>query len=180
MRFLPSVIATFATLILLSGCSIMKVSSSSSGHIGRELLDLHEARDKQIISEAEYQRLKNRLLEATENSNDQTTEGNDEKMVHVIAFITVKPEHREELIKIFNANVPNVLAEDGCIQYTLTTDTDSDIDIQTKDENVLTVIEKWESKEALQAHLAAPHMDQYRTDTEGMTDGLDLRVLKDS
>ena len=101
-------------------------------------------------------------------------------MIHVIAFIKVKPGQRDALIEIFNKNVPNVLAEDGCIQYTLTVDTDSGIGIQAKDGNILTVIEKWESREALQAHLAAPHMDQYRKDTEGMTDGLDLRVLEDA
>lgn len=101
-------------------------------------------------------------------------------MIHVLAFIKVKPECREQLVEIFNQNVPNVLAEEGCMQYTLTTDADSGIDIQSKDSSILTVIEKWASKEALQAHLAAPHMDQYRQDTQGMTDGLDLRVLQDA
>ncbi|QBG49297.1 antibiotic biosynthesis monooxygenase [Verrucomicrobia bacterium S94] len=100
-------------------------------------------------------------------------------MIHVIAFIKVKPEHRKEFIRIFKANVPNVRAEDGCIQYTLTTDTDSGIDIQSKDPDILTVIEKWASRETLQTHLASPHMEQYRKDTEGMTEGLDLRVLED-
>ena len=100
-------------------------------------------------------------------------------MIHVLAFITVKPEFREKLIEIFTRNIPNVLAEEGCMQYTLTTDADSGIDIQSKDASILTVIEKWASKEALQAHLSAPHMDQYRKDTQGMTEGLDLRVLQD-
>jgi len=100
-------------------------------------------------------------------------------MIHVLAFIKVKPEYREKLIEIFTRNIPSVLAEEGCMQYTLTTDTDSGIDIQSKDSSILTVIEKWASKEALQAHLAAPHMNQYRKDTHGMTEGLDLRVLQD-
>lgn len=174
-KMLPlAVVVSLATL--LSGCSIMKVSSTQRTNVGRELLDLHEARAKNVISNAEYQHLKNQIMESTLTESER----NNENMVHVIAFIQVKPEHREELIKIFNTNVPNVLAEDGCIQYTLTIDTDSGIDIQTKDPNILTVIEKWESKEALQAHLSAPHMDQYRKDTEGMTEGLDLRVLQDT
>ena len=37
--------------------------------------------------------------------------------VHVIAIITAKPGKREEVLANFNANVPAVHAEDGCIEY---------------------------------------------------------------
>lgn len=101
-------------------------------------------------------------------------------MIHVIAFIKVKPARRDALIDAFKKNVPNVLAEDGCIQYTLTVDAESGIDIQQEDENIVTAIEKWESAAALRAHLASPHMMQYKKDTEGMTEGVELRVLEDA
>jgi quinol monooxygenase YgiN len=38
-------------------------------------------------------------------------------MIHVIAIIRCKPGRRQEVIDIFNANVPAVLAEAGCIAY---------------------------------------------------------------
>ena len=101
-------------------------------------------------------------------------------MIHVLATIHVKPGKRPELIEIFKKNIPHVLAEDGCIQYALTVDTASGIEIQKKNKNTVTVIEKWESAEALQAHLAAPHMKQYSKDTEGLTEGLELKVLEDA
>jgi antibiotic biosynthesis monooxygenase len=38
-------------------------------------------------------------------------------MVHVVAVITTKPGMRDEVLNAFNANVPAVHAEDGCIEY---------------------------------------------------------------
>ena len=38
-------------------------------------------------------------------------------MIHVIAVITAKPGKREEILAHFNANVPGVRAEAGCIEY---------------------------------------------------------------
>ena len=42
--------------------------------------------------------------------------------VHVIAVITTKVGKRDEVLKHFKANVPAVLAEDGCIEYGATID----------------------------------------------------------
>jgi len=36
-------------------------------------------------------------------------------IVHVLAIITTKPGQRAAVLTLFNANVPAVLAEDGCI-----------------------------------------------------------------
>ena len=52
-------------------------------------------------------------------------------------------------MKIFKANVPLVRAEKGCIQYVPTVDIDADLPPQIMDENVVTIIEAWESLEAL-------------------------------
>jgi len=38
-------------------------------------------------------------------------------MIHVIAIITAKPGMREQILTHFRANIPAVLAEDGCIEY---------------------------------------------------------------
>ena len=43
--------------------------------------------------------------------------------VHVIAVITAKPGMRGNMLEAFQANVPAVHAEDGCIEYAATTDT---------------------------------------------------------
>ena len=43
-------------------------------------------------------------------------------LVHVLAIITTKPGQRAAVLSLFNANVPAVLAEDGCIAYEATID----------------------------------------------------------
>lgn len=99
-------------------------------------------------------------------------------MISVIATITVKPGCREEFLRLFNANVPNVLAENGCVEYFPAVDVDSGIGIQSSDGESVVVIEKWNSLDALHAHLAAPHMKQYKEDTKDMVTGLSLKVLQ--
>lgn len=101
-------------------------------------------------------------------------------MIHVIASIGVKPGKRAKFIEIFKANVPNVLAEKGCIEYIPTVDTDSGIEVQWTDENVVTIIEKWETIEALHAHLAAPHMAKYQADTAHLVEDVSLTILEDA
>jgi len=83
-------------------------------------------------------------------------------MVHVLAVITTKPGKRDEVLGIFNANVPAVHAEDGCIEYGATIDHENAGDIQTKfGDDTFVVIEKWSSLDALKAHGIAPHMKAY-------------------
>ncbi len=101
-------------------------------------------------------------------------------MIHVIASIGVKPGKRAEFIEAFKKNVPAVLAENGCVEYIPTVDTDSGIDAQWKDETVVTIIEKWETIEALHAHLAAPHMEQFRNDTAHLTEDVSLTILENA
>ena len=83
-------------------------------------------------------------------------------MVHVIAIITAKPGKRAEVLKVFNANVPNVRAEQGCIEYGAAVDAEGAPSIQTRyGDDTFVAIEKWESLDALRAHSRAPHMAAY-------------------
>jgi quinol monooxygenase YgiN len=43
-------------------------------------------------------------------------------MVNVIAAIRVKPGKRTKFLEIFKANIPSVIAEQGCIEYLPTVD----------------------------------------------------------
>lgn len=83
-------------------------------------------------------------------------------MVHVLAVITTKPGMREKMLEIFNANVPAVHAEDGCIEYGATIDHENAGEFQTRyGDDTFVVIEKWASLDALKAHIKAPHMVAY-------------------
>ncbi|MDP6708434.1 MAG: putative quinol monooxygenase [Alphaproteobacteria bacterium] len=99
-------------------------------------------------------------------------------MVHVLAVITAKPGKRAEILAAFNANVPAVHAEDGCIEYGATVDAEGVGGFQTKyGEDTLVVIEKWESLDALKAHAASPHMAAYAQKTKEMIDSRVIHVM---
>jgi len=83
-------------------------------------------------------------------------------IVHIVAVITAKPGMRAEVLAAFNKNVPNVHAEEGCIEYGATVDTEGVGAFQAQfGEDTFVVIEKWQSLAHLNAHAAAPHMAAY-------------------
>ncbi len=99
-------------------------------------------------------------------------------MLNIIAIITTKPGMRDEVLKSFNANVPAVLAEDGCIEYAAAVDADGMGGFQAKlGEDTFVVIEKWESKEALMAHAVSDHMKEYGKKTKDMVADKAIHIL---
>jgi quinol monooxygenase YgiN len=101
-------------------------------------------------------------------------------MIHVLAAIRVKPGNRPRFLEIFKANVPAVRAEAGCVEYRPTVDAASGLPPQQLDADTVTIIEKWESLDALRAHLAAPHMAAYREKVKDLVAGVTLKVLQDA
>ena len=101
-------------------------------------------------------------------------------MINVIASIRVKAGRLSEFVEIFKSNVPNVREERGCIEYFPTVDINADLPPQSMDENVVTIIEKWESLEALRDHLKAPHMLSYKEKVKDIVEDLSLKVLKET
>ena len=101
-------------------------------------------------------------------------------MIHVIASIGVKPGKRAAFIEAFKANVPNVLAEEGCVEYIPAIDAESGIEAQWRDESVVTVIEKWETLAALHAHLAAAHMENFRNVAAHLVEDVSLTILENA
>lgn len=99
-------------------------------------------------------------------------------MIHVIAIITAKPDMRESILQAFRANVPAVLAEQGCIEYGAAVDADNALAFQMKfGLDVFLVIEKWESMDALKAHAAAPHMAAYASKVKDMIASRVIHIL---
>jgi quinol monooxygenase YgiN len=89
-----------------------------------------------------------------------------------------KPGKRAELLAAFQANVSNVHAEDGCIEYLATVDAAAAPISQTPfGEETFVVVEKWSSMDALKAHGAAPHMAAYAARTKDLIASRVIRVL---
>ncbi len=101
-------------------------------------------------------------------------------MINVIASIRVKPGRLPEFLEIFKSNVPNVKEEKGCIEYFPAIDIDADLPPQVLDENVVTIIEKWEGLEALRDHLSAPHMQSYKEKVKDIVEDVSVKVLQEA
>jgi quinol monooxygenase YgiN len=100
-------------------------------------------------------------------------------MVHVLAFITTKPGMRAAVLTAFNANVPAVHAEDGCIEYGAAIDADDAGPIQTAvGADGFVVIEKWQSLQHLKAHAASAHMVAYGASVKDMLANRVIHVMQ--
>jgi len=76
---------------------------------------------------------------------------------------------RDAILKEARANLANVRAERGCIEYGPVVDADPALGFQTKlGADSFMVVEKWADMEALKAHAAAPHMAAYAAKTKDL------------
>lgn len=99
-------------------------------------------------------------------------------MIHVLAVVTAKPGQRAAVLAAFRANVPNVLAEAGCIEYGAAIDAENALAFQTRyGPETFVVVEKWESMAALEAHAAAPHMKAYGAQTKDLIASRVIHIL---
>lgn len=100
-------------------------------------------------------------------------------MIHVIATIEVADGRRADFIEEFHRIVPLVLEEDGCLDYGPNVDLETNLDAQPSvRENVVVIVERWESLEHLEQHLVAPHMLEYRTRVKDIVRSASLQVLE--
>jgi len=99
-------------------------------------------------------------------------------IVHVIAILTTKPGQRDAVLSIFNANVPAVLKEDGCIVYEATIDAENAGEGKAAfGPDTFVVVEKWASIDALTAHSNSAHMKAYGAATSDMMADRKVHVL---
>lgn len=100
-------------------------------------------------------------------------------MIHVIATIETAAGQRDAVLAEFRRLIPLVRAEAGCLEYGTAIDVASGLAAQGPPRsNVVTVVEKWESLDALKAHTQAPHMLEYRTRVKALVVGMTLQVLE--
>lgn len=70
-------------------------------------------------------------------------------MVKVVAKNRIQKDKLEEAIKLYGELVDATRKEEGCISYELYQD--------KQDESILTFIEEWKSKQALDEHMRSEH-----------------------
>ena len=100
-------------------------------------------------------------------------------MIRVVAIITAKPGRREEVLKLFRANMPAVHAEAGCVEYTPFVDADGFGAFQAPiGPDAFVVLETWASAEALKAHAAAPHMAAYAKASKELVEARKIHIFQ--
>lgn len=97
-------------------------------------------------------------------------------MIHVVATSHLKPGCREPFLALLRANVPNVLAEVGCIAYTACVDVEGGP--RPADPQVVTIIEAWESLDHLKAHFQAPHMKAFVEAVKDLRESSSARIVE--
>jgi quinol monooxygenase YgiN len=103
-------------------------------------------------------------------------------MIHVIAFVSLKPGMRAQALSAYRVLVPKVLAnEPGCLEYAPTTDFDLGLPNQDKDAEMIVVTERWQSIADFKAHIAGPaHVLEFRAAIKDCVEKITLKITEDA
>ena len=103
------------------------------------------------------------------------------KTVWVMCRFNLKPEaDKADYIAQTKAILDAVRREDGCLEYRLLGDAETDWEKpQRFGERTLWMLEKWASVNSLKAHLETPHMKAFGPKVAGMKSGSTFHVLED-
>jgi quinol monooxygenase YgiN len=100
-------------------------------------------------------------------------------MIHVLAFVSVKPQMMAGALDCYRVLVPKVLAcEPGCIEYTPTIDCDLGLPNQELGPCTIVVNERWRSIDDFRAHLAAPHSAEFRASIKPCIEKIVVKVMR--
>lgn len=100
-------------------------------------------------------------------------------MIHVLATVELVPGQREAFLIEFAKLVTLVRAEDGCLEYGPAVDVATSIAVQVAPRpDVVIVVEKWATLAALEVHLTAPHMADYRQRVKDLVRQVSLQILQ--
>ena len=83
-------------------------------------------------------------------------------MLHVVATFSVQKEHTDTFLKLTGELVRETVKEAGCIAYELVQD--------VQEKNCFIMLEKWESKEALDLHSNSAHFQRIIPQIDQLTD----------
>ena len=100
-------------------------------------------------------------------------------MINVIVTMNIKENCMDDFLRLARELAAKVKQEEGCIAYEHTLDTESPISSQEPlQQNRVTLIEKWESREALEAHMVAPHMKELVPKLTSLRESSNVRATR--
>jgi quinol monooxygenase YgiN len=102
-------------------------------------------------------------------------------MIYVVATIQIAAGQRAAFLAEQKHLLPLVRAEKGCVEYSPSVDVSLETPPkQPLREDVVVMQERWETLDDLKAHLAAPHMAEFREKTKHLVVGVKIEVFEDA
>ncbi len=100
-------------------------------------------------------------------------------MICVIAEIEAKEGCIEKILKELILIQPLVLEERGCLEYSITQYVKTEIlDVTHARNEVITILEKWESQDDLKSHLQTPHFLNYERSVKYCVSKVNIKILE--
>jgi quinol monooxygenase YgiN len=100
-------------------------------------------------------------------------------MLNVVVTMMIKDGHMKDFLAVCADVRPKVLQERGCLAYDYYRDAPwPDAAGKQAEPNRLTLLERWESAAALQAHLETPHMKDFASRIKDLRASVEVRVVE--
>lgn len=80
-------------------------------------------------------------------------------MIYVIATLHIRPEKRADFLENARTVIAHTIKEQGCASY--------DLASSITEPNEFVFVERWETRDALTAHFATPHLQEWRRVSAG-------------
>lgn len=90
-------------------------------------------------------------------------------MIYVVATVTVKVEHRADFLENARALISATLREPGCKSY--------DLNSSITEPNCFVFVERWETREALAAHMQTSHFANWQKVSAPFVDKVVLEIV---
>lgn len=90
--------------------------------------------------------------------------------LHLTVHFDIIPGHEDEILAAFRKLAAESRKEPGCVSYFLTQDVDNP--------QTFTVIERWASVEAFEAHKQMPHFKEFGALAQGKRENMKAYKLK--
>ncbi len=90
-------------------------------------------------------------------------------MIYVIATVIVRPEKRADFLENARTVIAATHKERGCRTYDLTS--------SITEPNEFIFVERWESRDALTAHFATPHLTEWTRVSAEFVESVTVEVI---
>jgi len=90
-------------------------------------------------------------------------------VIYVVAELRLKPGMAEKAAAEARKVVAGTVKEDGCLYY--------DFHLSVSDPTRLVAVERWASREALDAHMHTPHLQDWREAGKEFVVSRDIQII---